>query len=91
MQPLLGAENLQAAVRQFDIDMQSHGLIMMEVAIRWIVHYSAVQDGIIIGGSKRSHFEKTASIINKGPLPEEILEVVDAVWEKIKEIRMEII
>ncbi|KAL8673742.1 MAG: hypothetical protein Q9168_001849 [Polycauliona sp. 1 TL-2023] len=93
MQNLFGAQDLQAAVRQFGIEMKSHGLTAMEVAIRWIVHHSALQnhDGVIIGASKKSQFEETASMIEKGPLPKEVLETVESVWDEVKESRKDII
>lgn len=86
-QKLFGAEDLQAAVRKLDIEVKSHGLTLIEIAVRWIVHHSALGDGdgIIIRTSKTERVEETASMVKKGPLPKELAEMAEQVWSSVEE------
>ncbi|KAL8724054.1 MAG: hypothetical protein Q9181_007008 [Wetmoreana brouardii] len=92
-QKLFGAEYLQTAMKRFDADVKSYNLTLIEVAIRWIVHHSALgdEDGIIVGASKIEQICETLSVVEKGPLPEDVLKISDDLWEAVKESRAEII
>ncbi|KAG7007769.1 hypothetical protein G7Y79_00008g024070 [Physcia stellaris] len=92
-QQLFGAEDLQQAMSNFDLKSKSHKSSSIEVAIRWIAHHSALshEDGIVIGASKIEHIQNTISMIKKGPLPEEILEITEDLWNAVKAGRSEII
>ncbi|KAL9586046.1 MAG: hypothetical protein Q9203_004003 [Teloschistes exilis] len=85
-QKLFGAEDLQAAVRRLDVEIKSHGLTLIEIAVRWIAHHSALGDGdgIIIGASKTEQIEETVSMIKKGPLPKELVEMAEQVWSSVE-------
>lgn len=72
---------------------QKHGLTMIEVALRWMVHHSALQvgtvggkggDGIIIGVSSQAQLESNLKDLEKGPLPEEMVQVLDDAWLHVK-------
>ncbi|KAK9468180.1 NADP-dependent oxidoreductase domain-containing protein [Lipomyces arxii] len=65
---------------------EKHGLTMLEVALRWLVHHSALKlgpavgqkgDGIIIGVSSKSQLENDLDALEKGPLPEDVIEALD--------------
>lgn len=64
---------------------EKRGLTMVEVALRWIVHHSALKikdgnDGILIGISSGEQLTRNLNDVEKGPLPEEVVEAVDEAW-----------
>jgi aflatoxin B1 aldehyde reductase len=64
----------------------SNNLTPVEVGLRWVVHHSALNildgnDGIIVGTSSVKQLKETLDNIEKGPLPEEVLKVLDEAWE----------
>ncbi|KAF8996296.1 Aldo/keto reductase [Cyathus striatus] len=58
-----------------------HGLTMPEVALRWISHHSLLKrehgDAVLIGASSLNHIKQNLVDFEKGPLPEEVLKVLD--------------
>ena len=92
-QKLFGAEDLHSAMKTFDSEVRSHNMTFIEVAIRWIVHHSALrdEDGIILGASKEKQVRETVAMIKKGPLPEEVLKATEKLWSAVKGTRGEII
>ena len=93
VQKLFGAEDLRSAMKDFDAQAKSHNLTSIEVAIRWIAQHSGLrdEDGIFLGASKVEQIRETVSIIQKGPLPEEVLKTAEDLWSAVKESRGEII
>ncbi|EPE06526.1 aflatoxin b1 aldehyde reductase member 2 [Ophiostoma piceae UAMH 11346] len=67
-----------------------HGISMIEIALRWLVHHSQLdltgtkgngtRDGILIGASSIAHLKSNLDDLAKGPLPQEILDDVDQAW-----------
>ncbi|KAI0334258.1 Aldo/keto reductase [Cubamyces sp. BRFM 1775] len=72
------------ALEQIDAIAQKHGLTMAEIALRWLEHHSLLSrehgDAIIIGASSIKHVEQNLDDLEKGPLPEEVLKVLDEAW-----------
>jgi aflatoxin B1 aldehyde reductase len=65
--------------------VEKHGLTMIETALRWVVHHSALKvvdgnDGIIIGVSNIDQLDDNLTNIEKGPLPEEVVKALDEAW-----------
>lgn len=62
-----------------------HGLRLTEIALRWCQHHSELtaKDGVIIGATSAKQLEENCSDSEKGPLPNEVLDVLDAAWEAI--------
>jgi len=65
--------------------VEKHGLTMVETALRWCVHHSALKitdgnDGIIIGVSSLGQLETNLADCEKGPLPEEVVKALDEAW-----------
>ena len=69
--------------------VQKTGLTMVETALRWCLHHSALNvggldgkgnDGIIIGVSSFEQLEGNLKDCEKGPLPEEVLKALDEAW-----------
>jgi len=61
------------------------GLTMIETALRWVVHHSALKvrdgnDGIIIGVSSLEQLDENLTNLEKGPLPEEVVKALDEAW-----------
>lgn len=62
------------------------GLGMAEVALRWVVHHSALRvkggnDGVIIGVSSVKQLEENLDHLEKGPLPEGVVKALDEAWK----------
>ena len=92
-QALFGAEDLHSAMRKFNVEAKAHDLTPIEISIRWIAHHSILrdEDGIILGASKAKQIRETVHMIMKGPLPEEVLNIVENLWDAVKGSRGEII
>ncbi|KAK7464114.1 hypothetical protein VKT23_006278 [Stygiomarasmius scandens] len=64
---------------------EKHNLTLTEIALRWVSHHSLLKreygDAIIIGASNVKHIEENMNDLDKGPLPTEVVEVIDAAWE----------
>ncbi|GAA5963490.1 hypothetical protein JCM21900_006486 [Sporobolomyces salmonicolor] len=67
-----------------------HGLTMPEIALRWITHHSELDpkanDNILIGASSVAHLESNLVDLEKGPLPEEVVEGLDKGWNIVKPV-----
>lgn len=65
--------------------VQKNGLTMVETALRWCIHHSALDmknasDGIIMGASSLEQLDQNLKDCEKGPLPDEVLKVLDEAW-----------
>ncbi|KAK8199673.1 NADP-dependent oxidoreductase domain-containing protein [Phyllosticta capitalensis] len=62
-----------------------HGISESETALRWLAHHSAMSkdkgDGVIIGASSAKHLEENLLALEKGPLPDDVVEALDQGWE----------
>ena len=92
-QKLYGAADLHSVMKTFDTEVKTHDMTPIEVAIRWIVHHSALrdEDGIILGASKIDQLRGLMTMIRMGPLPEEVVKIAEDLWGAIKGSRGEII
>jgi aflatoxin B1 aldehyde reductase len=65
---------------------EKHNLSMIEVALRWCVHHSALKmdekgnDGVIIGVSKLEQLNENIRDLKKGPLPQDVVDALDKAW-----------
>ncbi|KAJ5901909.1 Aflatoxin B1 aldehyde reductase member 2 [Penicillium taxi] len=66
--------------------VKKHGLTLLETALRWVHHHSALnignggRDGILVGVSSYAQLEANLRDLQKGPLPEEVVEALDKAW-----------
>ncbi|KAJ5135437.1 Drug/metabolite transporter [Penicillium bovifimosum] len=66
--------------------VQKHGLTMLETALRWVRHHSALnmdnggRDGVLIGVSSFAQLESNLADLQKGLLPEEVVQALDQAW-----------
>jgi aflatoxin B1 aldehyde reductase len=70
---------------------KKHNLTLLEVALRWCVHHSKLQmvdgtkrDGVIIGVSSLKQLEGNLTDLEKGPLPDEVVQTLDEAWNVCK-------
>ena len=91
-QKLYGAEDLNNAMKKFDIGAKAYDVTSLEVAIRWIMHHSTLGDGdgIILGASKVEQLRQTVTFARKGPLPEGLVRLAEDLWTAVNGSRGEI-
>lgn len=74
------------ALRLIEPVAQKHNLTMLEIALRWCTHHSALRmqnggrDGVIIGVSNLDQLESNLKDLEKGPLPDDVLKALDEAW-----------
>lgn len=74
------------ALRIVETAAEKHNLTMIETALRWLTHHSALNikdggnDGIIIGVSRESQLVQNIKDLEKGPLPDEVVKALDEAW-----------
>ncbi|KAI3319544.1 hypothetical protein HD806DRAFT_509330 [Xylariaceae sp. AK1471] len=61
----------------------------LEVAMRWIVHHSALrvregQDGVVIGFSSLKQLKENIDSLEKGPLSDDLLQALERAWRAAK-------
>ncbi|KAL8783870.1 MAG: hypothetical protein Q9195_009262 [Heterodermia aff. obscurata] len=93
VQNLFGAEDLHSALKTFQDEARSHNMTPLEVSVRWIAHHSALrnEDGIILGASKVEQIQENVKMIERGPLPGEVLKATERIWAAVNETRADII
>ncbi|EXJ79234.1 oxidoreductase [Capronia epimyces CBS 606.96] len=77
-----------SALQHIEPVVKQHNLTLVETALRWVVHHSVLKlpskggnDGIIIGVSSLSQLHQNLADLEKGPLPDEVVRVLDEAWE----------
>lgn len=74
------------ALRIIEPVAQQHNLTMLEIALRWCTHHSALKiqeggrDGVIIGVSSLDQLKSNLADLEKGPLPDDVIKVLDEAW-----------
>ncbi|KAL8954332.1 MAG: hypothetical protein Q9183_007189, partial [Haloplaca sp. 2 TL-2023] len=74
------------ALRLIEETAKKHELTLLEIALRWCTHHSALnmqdggRDGVIIGVSSFNQLESNLKDLEKGPLPEEVVKTMDEAW-----------
>lgn len=67
---------------------EKEGLTMSESALRWLNHHSILKkehgDAIIIGASSVAHIQQNLIDLEKGPLPESVVQAIDEAWAIVK-------
>jgi len=75
------------AVRNIKAVADKHKLTVAEIALRWCQHHSALTpaDGVIFGGTSVAQVESNCKDSEKGPLPEDVLQVLQEAWVQVGE------
>lgn len=74
------------ALRVVEPIAQKYNLTLVEIALRWMLHHSALdikpggRDGLIIGVSGFKQLEQNLAELEKGPLPDEVVKNLDEAW-----------
>ncbi|KAG2139307.1 NADP-dependent oxidoreductase domain-containing protein [Suillus clintonianus] len=65
-----------------------HNIRMAEAAQRWLQHHSALQpgDAVILGAASPQQMEDNIVQCEGGPLPDEIVKLLDETWKKAKAV-----
>ncbi|KAH9889652.1 Aldo/keto reductase [Xylariomycetidae sp. FL2044] len=68
---------------------EEHGVNPLEMAMRWIVHHSQLDvlgggDGVVIGASTLQQLRDNLDYLEKGPLPQDVVDVLELAWGKAK-------
>ncbi|KAL8897402.1 MAG: hypothetical protein Q9192_002595 [Flavoplaca navasiana] len=85
--PMYDKPAMHTAIRKLHALLEPRGFAMAEAALRWVFHHSALgpQDAIILGATSRLQIEHNTSEVQKGPLPAEIVDMFDKVWDEVKD------
>jgi aflatoxin B1 aldehyde reductase len=83
------SDALTNAIVHVQSTAEANGLSGHEVALRWVKYHSALKpelgDAMIVGASSPAQLESTMKGLAAGPLPKEVVEAVDGVWESAME------
>ncbi len=65
---------------------EENHLTLLEATLRWMRHHSGLEakDGILIGASSMRHLEENLVDLEKGPLPQAMVDAFDEAWEHVK-------
>ncbi|MCJ1438210.1 hypothetical protein MMC27_007597 [Xylographa pallens] len=81
-------EELLAAAQRVHDEAQKQGLTGQAAALRWVLHHSALNakygDAMIIGASSLRQLEENLVICKGGPLPDDVVKVIEGVWQSAK-------
>ena len=76
------------AVEEIKQSCEREGIPIVEAAYRWLVNHSSMNaaqgDGILLGASRIDQMEQNMAASAKGPLPQSVLEAMDAAWKIAK-------
>ncbi|KAJ3147213.1 hypothetical protein HDU89_005811 [Geranomyces variabilis] len=79
-----------SAIESIKKTCKEHSLTTVEVAHRWLSHHSKINyslgDGIIIGASSYDHAKQNLEDCEKGPLPQSVVDALDAAWQETRSI-----
>ncbi|KJA27233.1 hypothetical protein HYPSUDRAFT_35851 [Hypholoma sublateritium FD-334 SS-4] len=77
-----------AALARIRSAADAAGLTLTEVALRWVTHHSLLRrahgDAVIIGASRLAHIEENLVDLEKGPLPDEVVQALDEAWRAVE-------
>jgi len=69
---------------------EKHGLTLAEISLRWMTHHSLLKrehgDAILIGASSLKQLRQNLVDLEKGPLPEEIVAVLNEAHERVRHL-----
>lgn len=78
---------LESAISRVQSIAAVHGLDSHEVALRWVQHHSVLKpefgDAMVVASSSVAQLEKTMQSLALGPLPKEVVDTVEGIWESV--------
>ncbi|KAL7943688.1 Aldo/keto reductase [Trichoderma barbatum] len=79
--------SIEAAADRVREIAAKHGISGHAASLRWTAHHSALSaehgDAIIIGASSIAQLKENLDIFEQGPLPQEVVEAIDAIFGEI--------
>ena len=86
---LYNKPHLVAALKQWGEAAELAKTTRAALAYRWVQYHSAMKaeygDGMIVGASSLEQVQQTLDCLGDGPLPQEVLPVIEEVWAKVKD------
>lgn len=75
------------AIHSLNAILQPAGISSIEAALRWISFHSCLtpEDGIILGATKAHYIVENAKSIQKGPLPQDIVNVIEKLGDVVSQ------
>eukprot|EP01113_Clastostelium_recurvatum_P013547 TRINITY_DN17207_c0_g1_i1.p1 TRINITY_DN17207_c0_g1~~TRINITY_DN17207_c0_g1_i1.p1 ORF type:complete len:339 (+),score=80.73 TRINITY_DN17207_c0_g1_i1:39-1019(+) len=74
---------------EYVAEARKHNISPAEVALRWMAYHSPLSkdrgDAIILGASKPEQFDTSIEGLKRGPLPSDLVALIDKIWDKVKE------
>ena len=84
-----GAQPTQDAVGKVIAAASKHGLSGHETALRWVLYHSALKagfgDAVVLSARNVEQLEQTLKACEGGPLPEDMVDLVEQIWEMVVE------
>lgn len=79
-------EKHHEVIQMLDKTLEPHGIPKTDAALRWLAFHSELgpEDAILFGASKISQVQQNVAAIAQGPLPSEVLGVLDGVWDILR-------
>ncbi|KAL1626220.1 hypothetical protein SLS54_003055 [Diplodia seriata] len=78
-------KEMHDAIDRLNTIIDARGISKIEASLRWIFYHSALgeQDGVILGASKPEQIVSNVEAVQKGPLPDEVVSAMDAIWHSV--------
>ncbi|KAI8719698.1 Aldehyde reductase [Fusarium sp. LHS14.1] len=76
-------KEMHSAVIKLNETIFAMGISSIEASLRWIFYHSVLgpKDGVIIGASRVDQIKSNVESIAKGPLPAEVVQSMDSLWQ----------
>jgi aflatoxin B1 aldehyde reductase len=76
---------MHAAITDLQDTIEPLRISGSQACLRWIYYHSMLGegDGVILGASTISQIVQNVDNVSKGPLPDEVVEKIDSLWEKL--------
>lgn len=81
-----------AALKHHNEICEGAGISLLEATLRWMMHHTPLteNDGIILGASTSGQVDKSLTACEKGPLPQNVVDSFDELWNVAKEKTMKL-
>ncbi|KIM97230.1 hypothetical protein OIDMADRAFT_130744 [Oidiodendron maius Zn] len=85
LKKLFDKKELHDAIFKLTETLQPLNISKTEATLRWICYHSKLgsQDGVILGASKLDQIVMNVESIGKGPLPENVVSIMDGLWKTL--------
>jgi aflatoxin B1 aldehyde reductase len=81
-------KTLMEALDDWSKIAEREGVSRAELAYRWVVYHGALKgeygDAVIFGGRTYAQIEETIGFCEKGPLSDEAVKGIEAIWKKVE-------